>query len=280
MKKEKLIVLGTGNAMVTECYNTCFAIKKGPEYFMIDAGGGNGILKQLKKAGIDPLNIRSLFVTHGHTDHLLGTIWVIRQIASLILAGQYSGNFHIYCHADLVRAIAAICQITLQKKLTDLFGDRIVLIPVSDGQIEKILDARVTFFDIHSTKLKQYSFTMLLSDGQKLTCLGDEPYNPVCEAYVRGSDWLLCEAFCLYAEADRFRPYEKHHSTVKEASELAETLQVQNLVLWHTEETHLKKRKKLYKNEAKKFFRGRVYVPDDLDRIKLVRKPSEPLSDR
>lgn len=27
MKTEKLIVLGTGNAMVTECYNTCFAIK-------------------------------------------------------------------------------------------------------------------------------------------------------------------------------------------------------------------------------------------------------------
>ena len=39
---EKLIVLGTGNASVTKCYNTCSIIQdeKG-KYFMIDAGGGN-----------------------------------------------------------------------------------------------------------------------------------------------------------------------------------------------------------------------------------------------
>ena len=35
--------------------------------------------------------------------------------------------------------------------------------------------------------------------------------------YVKGSDWLLHEAFCLFGEADTFKPYEKHHSTVKEA---------------------------------------------------------------
>ncbi len=46
---EKLIVLGTGNASVTKCY-TCSIIQdeKG-KYFMIDAGGGTGILLSLKK---------------------------------------------------------------------------------------------------------------------------------------------------------------------------------------------------------------------------------------
>ena len=50
---EKLIVLGTGNASVTKCYNTCSIIqdKKG-RYFMIDAGGRNGILTQLEKMNI------------------------------------------------------------------------------------------------------------------------------------------------------------------------------------------------------------------------------------
>ena len=51
------------------------------------------------------------------------------------------------------------------------------------------------------------------------------------EPYVKGSDWLLHEAFCLYDERDRFKPYEKHHSTVKDAAELAESLQIPNLVL-------------------------------------------------
>ena len=34
---EKLIVLGTGNAMVTKCYNTCFALQQGDEYVLVDA---------------------------------------------------------------------------------------------------------------------------------------------------------------------------------------------------------------------------------------------------
>ena len=50
---------------------------KEPKVFVI-AGGGNGILRQLRAAGIDYKKIRTMFVTHNHTDHVLGAIWVIR----------------------------------------------------------------------------------------------------------------------------------------------------------------------------------------------------------
>ena len=49
MTDETLILLGTGNATVTKCFNTCFAIKTGEEYFLVDTGGGNGIMTQLEK---------------------------------------------------------------------------------------------------------------------------------------------------------------------------------------------------------------------------------------
>ena len=58
------------------------------------------------------------------------------------------------------------------------------------------------------------------------------------------------EAFCLYSQADIFDPYEKHHSTVKDAGELAEKLGVQNLLLYHTEDWNLPRRKELYMNEG------------------------------
>ena len=45
MDRELLYVFGTGNAAVTNLYNTCFALRDSDEYFMVDAGGGNGILK-------------------------------------------------------------------------------------------------------------------------------------------------------------------------------------------------------------------------------------------
>lgn len=50
---EELYVFGTGNAQATHCYNTCFAIKDGDEFFMVDAGGGNGILGILEKMNVD-----------------------------------------------------------------------------------------------------------------------------------------------------------------------------------------------------------------------------------
>ena len=50
-----LYVFGTGNATMTRYYNTCFAIRSGEEYFMTDAGGGNGILRILEEMQV-PLN--------------------------------------------------------------------------------------------------------------------------------------------------------------------------------------------------------------------------------
>ena len=41
-------MLGTGNALVTECYNTCFVLEENEKYFMVDGGGGSAILHQLK----------------------------------------------------------------------------------------------------------------------------------------------------------------------------------------------------------------------------------------
>lgn len=266
---DKLIVLGTGHAGVTKCYNTCFIITNDKEYILVDAGGGNGILVNLQKAQI-PLNkIKAAFVSHKHTDHILGMIWVIRIIGHLILGGHYEGNLTIYCHAELVHTIQLITTATLDKKITDLIGKRIILHTVADGDIENLGSYRTTFFDIHSSKTKQFGFKVNLANGKVLTFLGDEPYNSVCQKYVSNSDWLLSEAFCLYSEREIYQPYEKHHSTVKEASELAAELNVKNLVLWHTEDGNLSKRKELYTKEGKLYYEGNLYVPDDLEMLEL-----------
>ena len=43
----EVIMLGTGNATVTQCYNTCFVLQENGRYFLVDGGGGNGLLHQL-----------------------------------------------------------------------------------------------------------------------------------------------------------------------------------------------------------------------------------------
>ncbi len=266
---EKLFVLGTGNAMATRCYNTCFAIFDGEEYFLVDGGGGNGILKQMDAAGIPFANVHHLFASHAHTDHILGVIWVIRKIATLINQGAYTPPFTVYCHPELARAIRAIAEMTLVSGMAKRLGESILFRPVADGETLRIRDYDVTFFDIHSTKQKQFGFSLPLRCGRKLAFIGDEPFDQRCLRHVQGADWLLSEAFCLYADRDRFKPYEKHHSTVREACELAQTLGIGNLVLWHTEDATLERRKTLYTGEGRRYYSGNLFVPDDLDVIPL-----------
>ena len=89
----KLTILGTGNATVTECYNTCFVISDNDRHFMVDGGGGNTILHQLKAAGLNWMDMRDIFVTHKHIDHLLGIIWMMRMILQNMNRGKYEVKF-------------------------------------------------------------------------------------------------------------------------------------------------------------------------------------------
>ena len=127
------------------------------------------------------------------------------------------------------------------------------------------------FAHIHSTKEKQYGFRATLPDGTSVVCLGDEPYNVANERYARNADWLMCEAFCLYADRERFRPYEKHHSTALDAGKVAATIGAGNLILYHTEDKTLTTRRAAYTAEAASVFGGRIIVPDDLEVIPLTR---------
>ena len=265
----KLTILGTGNAAVTEVYNTCFAFSDGDRHFLVDAGGGNQILKRLKDAGIPLKDIHDIFITHEHIDHLLGLIWLVRMIGQNMNKGKYEGDLRIYCHSDLISVIKTITDLTIQKKVTKHIGERIQLIPVEHGETKEIIGCPVTFFDIWSTKAKQYGFTIMLPGNVKFTCAGDEPYNERDYEFVKGSDWLMHEAFCLYGEADEFGPYEKHHSTVKEACQTAEELQIPNLILYHTEDKNIARRKELYTNEGREFYHGSLYVPDDMETFEI-----------
>jgi len=265
----EIVMLGTGYAMAENCYNTCFTLVNEEEVLLVDAGGGNQIFQQLASAKIPYQNIKAMFITHAHTDHILGAIWMIRKLAALIHKKSYAAPFHIYCHDQAADALLQICRLTLPAKFIREFGETIILHTVEEGDKALAAGMELTFFDIHSTKLKQFGFQAILPDGRKLACLGDEPYNPECRRFVEHSDWLLCEAFCRYEDRETFHPYEKHHSTVRDAGTIANKLGVKNLLLYHTEEKSLSTRKERYTAEAQSVFGGNVFVPDDLERIKL-----------
>jgi ribonuclease Z len=266
---EKIIMLGTGCAMVTRCYNTCFTISNEKEHFLVDTGGGNTILSNLEKANISIEKIHNVFISHNHNDHIMGIVWVIRAVAQGIINNKYEGNLNIYCHEGSAEAIRSICGYVLNKKFTRFFVDRIIFNTIGDNFETEICGRKITFFDIKSTKDLQFGFTTTLLNGKKLTFLGDEPYRETLKVYAENVDYLLHEAYCLYSQRERFKPYEKHHVTVKDACENAAVLNAKSIVLFHTEDKTIDNRKELYIKEGKEFFKGSIYVPNDLDIIDL-----------
>ena len=267
----RVTMLGTGNAMCVNCYNTCFYLRSPRGGMLVDGGGGNGILRQLMLARIPVERIRHMFITHSHTDHIMGAVWMIRKISPLIFKGKHKGPFTIYCNDEVANALLTMCRLMIPAKILDAVGKTVIVRVVRDGEQMEIDDMRVTFFDIGSATFKQYGFQALLPDGQRLVCLGDEPYSMLSEPYARGCDWLMCEAFCLYKDRQVFNPYEKNHSTALDAGMLAQELGVKHLLLYHTEDTHLDTRAAAFTAEAAQYFKGTISVPADLETIQLDR---------
>ena len=65
-------------------------------------------------------------------------------------------------------------------------------------------------------------------------------------------------------DRDRFKPYEKHHSTARRRGpEQPETGTAENIVLWLIEDTDLEHRGERYTAEAAELFHGGIFVPRD-----------------
>ena len=130
----KLTMLGTGNALVTKIYNTCFVLEDNHQYFMVDAGGGNQILTQLKKAGYDWKDMKHIFLTHKHIDHLLGMVWMMRMITQFMNAGKYEGDAYIYGHDEVIHILKDMADTLLVPKQSALIGKRLHLVEVKDQE--------------------------------------------------------------------------------------------------------------------------------------------------
>ena len=126
----ELTMLGTGSALVTECYNTCFVLQEDQQYFMVDGGGGSTILHQLKHAGINWKDIKTIFVTHKHIDHITGIIWMLRMICQHMRQGEYEGEATVYAHEELIELLKNLAVKLLQKKDVAFIGNDCISFPL------------------------------------------------------------------------------------------------------------------------------------------------------
>ena len=268
---EKLIMLGTGHGTVINSYNTCFLLQNDNNNLLVDTGGSIRIIENLKAKGYKLSDIHDIFISHCHTDHILGLCWMFKKLAVLFINGEYKDKINIYCNSEVAESINKLISAVFPSKLQEVTNENIVIHILSDGDKLNIAGLDITFFDVHAKANLLYGFETILSTGKKLVFLGDETCNPILYNKLKDADYVMHEAFCLDSEEDIPQIIKEVHSTVKSVCQAMEPLNIKNLILYHTEDSH-KNKKELYMNEAKLYFNGNVIVPDDLDEIILEKE--------
>lgn len=264
----KLLMLGTGNGGTQKLYNTSFVIQNEQGNFLIDTGGSVEVVERLKHFNIDLKDLKNIFISHSHIDHIMGLIWIFKKLGRYIKEGSIKDKINIYGNDEVIFAIKSVANLVLPEKLVKIVFDIINFCPLKDGDSILINDIKYNFFDIKAKGVKQFGFDCII-DERKLVFLGDETFNLELAWRVRDAFFVMHEAFCLDSEENIFHAYEKNHSTVKKACLMMDELNVKCLILYHTEESHSINKKKLYLEEGKQYFHKILLVPNDLDIIDL-----------
>lgn len=267
----QLVCLGSGMATTRFSYTTSFLLreKDGTQSFLIDCGGGNGILTRLAQANVATYEIDDVFVSHTHTDHIIGGIWLVRIAGHDYKRGLRKKPLQIYGEASVLETLKSLCRLLLpEESIVEGFGHIIRFRPVTDGLSKDIAGRKVTFFNTGATKVTQFGLKVLYNNISSLVFLGDEPYREVCAPYAKQANIIMHEAFCLETERPRYRPERINHSTAQDAGRLAEKIGAHNLILFHLRDGSPKERL-VYEQEAKETFTGEVIAVNDLDIIDL-----------
>lgn len=261
-------MLGTGHGSVMNSYNTCFLLENNGKNLLVDTGGSIQIIKNLHTKGYKITDIHNIFISHCHTDHILGLCWIFKKVSVLFLNSEYKEKMNIYCNDEVAESIKKLFSSVFPKVLQKILEENIIMHILHDGETVNVAGEDITFFDVHAKGNLLYGFETVLTNGAKLVFLGDETCNPLLYDRIKEADYVMHEAFCLDSEENIPKVVKEHHATVKSVCETMSPFNIKNLIIYHTEDSH-KDKKELYTKEAKQYFNGNVIVPNDLDEIIL-----------
>lgn len=138
-------MLGTGHGFVYNCYNTCFLLQNDDEYFLIDTGGSAHIVQNLEKLNINLNKIHNIFISHSHTDHILGLFWLLKRITGMVLSGKYNEKLNIYCNDEVANAIKNIYPNLFPDVYVEEIDRYLNIIVLQDNETKKITNRKYTF---------------------------------------------------------------------------------------------------------------------------------------
>ena len=237
--------------------NTALAFYSKDEVVLVDCSGSP--YQKILKAGLDPLRVTSLIVTHRHVDHVYGIPSLAHNMG---LAGRRA-TVHVYALSETMKILRGFIGLfPLEEKMPY----RIELHEVPPKEGHEVLRAKG--FRILSTPVKHGAPNIGLrvefdSPGEHgaVVYSSDTSPCPSLIALARGADDLIHEATFLHDEAARAAA--DGHTTGYQAGEVARQAGVKRLILCHFSAS-LYGREEELRREAAQSFGGPVELAEEL----------------
>jgi ribonuclease BN (tRNA processing enzyme) len=235
----RVCLLGTGGAANETRHQAGVLVEWGEGAeggrVLLDTGAGLDIVRLLIAAKCEPAEVRDIFVSHQHMDHVGGLepllLWsIIRTLSNQ--GHPPSDETRVYADrrvlADIEKLFGAIFT-----AVPRLFSDKLRWIEAADGESAELRGgARLTTFLVdHQPRDGGAMGCMVERDGARLVYSGDtRPTKRLLEA-ARGVDVLIHEAGGLDAQA--VEVHRQGHSTAGDAGRVAAEAAVGRLILTH-----------------------------------------------
>ncbi len=299
--KPNIIFLGTSEATPTaKRGQAAIFLKYESEKMLFDCG--EGTQRQMKIAGLSPVSINRIFITHWHGDHVLGLPGLLQTMA----LNEYNKTLEIYGPRGTKRFINLLLKTfifkdKLKTKIHEITREGRIL-DEKDFYIEAFKMRHYTpclayrFVEKDKRKIKQNYVRKIpglllgklqkgknivykkkritakqatfLKPGKKITIILDTLYHAGCMSAAKNADILISEATFLDSEHSN-KARERGHLTAKQAGLIAKNAKVRELFLMHLSQRYAnKKKEQQILNEAKKQYKN-TRLAEDFMRINL-----------
>ncbi|MBU3906762.1 MAG: ribonuclease Z [Nanoarchaeota archaeon] len=296
----KITFLGTADAIPTARRNhTAILLSYANENILVDCG--EGTQRQFRLAGLNPLKLTRILITHWHGDHVLGLPGLFQTLAfqgynktlhlfgpkgtkkyvdevlnTFVFAGKLDvkieevSNKKFFETKDFYLEAKSMshgcpCNAYCFVKKGSLRIDKAKLkkAKITPGPIlQEIKQGKDIIFNGKKFKAKDLTYK---ADEKKICFVLDTKLNPDVVDFAKNSDLLISEAGFSSELEEKANEYK--HLTSKQAAEIAKKAKVKKLVLTHISQRYEKNLGKIL-NEAKKYFKNSFLVKD-LDVVKI-----------